>query len=214
MLTVTELLRKNKVVGKFVEYFGEGAASLTATDRAVVANMSPDYGATIGFFGVDEKTIEYLRMTGRRPSASKRSKAYFKAQGMFGIPRKGEIDYSRVVELDLSSVVPERLGPEAPAGPHRSAEDQEPLRDALLEAVRRRRLRQGRRELDKRVGTQRAGRRRRPRRRADRRDHLVHQHLEPQRAARRRPAREESGRERAQGAPAREDLARAGLARS
>src|SRR6185295_7106698 len=65
VLTVTELLRKNKVVGKFVEYFGEGAASLTATDRAVVANMSPDYGATIGFFGVDEKTIDYFKTTGR-----------------------------------------------------------------------------------------------------------------------------------------------------
>src|SRR5687767_12165785 len=101
VLTVTELLRKNKVVGQFVEYFGEGAASLTATDRAVVANMSPDYGATIGFFGVDEKTIEYLRISGRPAELVEAVEAYFKAQGMFGIPRKGEIDYTRVIELDL-----------------------------------------------------------------------------------------------------------------
>ena len=73
MLTVTELLRKNKVVGQFVEYFGDGAASLTATDRAVVANMSPDYGATIGFFGVDEKTIDYLRISGRLATARRRT---------------------------------------------------------------------------------------------------------------------------------------------
>jgi aconitate hydratase len=114
VLTVTELLRKNKVVGQFVEYFGEGAASLTAPARAVVANMSPDYGATIGFFGVDEKTIEYLRITGRPAELVEAVEAYFKAQGLFGIPGKGEIDYSRVIELDLSKVVPSVSGPKFP----------------------------------------------------------------------------------------------------
>ncbi|HEY0337978.1 MAG TPA: aconitate hydratase AcnA, partial [Burkholderiales bacterium] len=114
VLTVTELLRKNKVVGQFVEYFGEGAASLSAPSRAVVANMSPDYGATIAFFGVDENTIEYLRITGRAAELVEAVEAYFKAQGLFGIPRKGEIDYTRVVELDLSSVVPSVSGPKFP----------------------------------------------------------------------------------------------------
>jgi aconitate hydratase len=114
VLTVTELLRKNKVVGQFVEYFGEGASTLSATDRAVVANMSPDYGATIGFFGVDERTIEYLRVSGRPAERVEAVEAYFKAQGLFGIPRKGEIDYSRVIELDLSTVVPSVSGPKFP----------------------------------------------------------------------------------------------------
>jgi len=113
VLTVTELLRKTKVVGKFVEYFGEGAASLTPTDRAVVANMSPDYGATCGFFPVDEKTIEYYRMSGRDQYVDA-IESYFKAQGMFGIPRKGEIDYSQVVELDLATVQPSVSGPKRP----------------------------------------------------------------------------------------------------
>jgi aconitate hydratase len=114
VLTVTELLRKSKVVGQFVEYYGDGAASLTATDRAVVANMSPDYGATIGFFAVDEKTMDYFRMTGRDPAQVAAIEAYYKAQGLFGIPRKGAIDYTRVIELDLSAVVPSVSGPKRP----------------------------------------------------------------------------------------------------
>jgi len=113
VLTVTELLRKTKVVNKFVEYFGEGAASLTATDRATVANMAPDYGATCGFFAIDDKTLEYYRMTGREEHCDA-IESYLKAQGMFGIPRKGEIDYSQVVELDLSTVRPSVSGPKQP----------------------------------------------------------------------------------------------------
>ncbi len=113
VLTVTELLRKTKVVNKFVEYFGEGAASLTPTDRATVANMAPDYGATCGFFAIDEKTLEYYRMTGREEHCDA-IESYLKAQGMFGIPRKGEIDYSQVVELDLSTVRPSVSGPKQP----------------------------------------------------------------------------------------------------
>jgi aconitate hydratase len=114
VLTVTELLRRHKVVGQFVEYFGEGASSLTAPARAVVANMSPDYGATIGFFGIDDQTIDYLRTSGRPAELVEAVEAYFKAQGMFGIPRKGEIDYTRVIELDLSTVVPSVSGPKFP----------------------------------------------------------------------------------------------------
>ncbi len=113
-LTVTELMRKTKVVGKFVEFFGEGAAALTAADRCTVANMAPEYGATMGYFPVDEKTIEYFRTTGREPEQVAAIEAYFKAQGMFGMPKAGEIDYSQIVELDLNSIVPCLSGPKRP----------------------------------------------------------------------------------------------------
>ncbi len=114
VLTVTELLRRSKVVGKFVEFFGEGTASLSPTDRATVANMAPDYGATIGFFPVDEKTIEYFRITGRDAALVDAIESYYKAQGLFGIPREGAIDYSQVVGLDLSMVAPSVSGPRLP----------------------------------------------------------------------------------------------------
>jgi aconitate hydratase len=114
VLTVTELLRRSRVVGAFVEFFGEGAAALSATDRATVANMAPDYGATVGFFPVDEKTVDYFRVTGRDPARVSAIEAYYRAQGLFGMPRSGEIDYSRVVELDLSRVVPSISGPRMP----------------------------------------------------------------------------------------------------
>jgi aconitate hydratase len=113
-LTVTELMRKAKVVGKFVEFFGEGAAALTAADRCTVANMAPEYGATMGYFPVDEKTIDYFRMTGRDPQLVSAIEAYFRTQGMFGAPKGGEIDYSQIIELDLSSVVPSLSGPKRP----------------------------------------------------------------------------------------------------
>ncbi len=89
-LRITEMLRKEKVVGKFVEFFGEGAASLTVADRATIGNMAPEYGATMGFFPVDEKTLDYLRMTGRDEKADRAIKEYLEAQKLFGIPRKGE----------------------------------------------------------------------------------------------------------------------------
>src|SRR3954469_13725127 len=114
VLTVTQMLRKAKVVGKFVEYFGEGTESLAATDRATIANMAPEYGATMGFFPVDEKTVEYFRGTGRSDEAVARFAEYFKAQGLFGIPKKGQIDYSQEVELDLSSIKPSLAGPKRP----------------------------------------------------------------------------------------------------
>ncbi len=113
-LRVTELLRKENVVGKFVEYFGEGAASLSVADRATIANMSPEYGATAGFFPADEKSLEYLRMTGRNSEHIALIKKYLTAQGMFGIPRKGEIQYSKEIALDLSSIRPSVAGPKRP----------------------------------------------------------------------------------------------------
>ena len=101
VLTVTELLRKHKVVGKFVEFFGAGTAALTLPDRATIANMAPEYGATMGFFPVDDVTVAYMRNTGRTDEEVDAFASYFKAQGLYGIPQAGQIDYSNVVELDL-----------------------------------------------------------------------------------------------------------------
>src|SRR4026209_2324444 len=94
VLTITEMLRKSKVVGKFVEFHGEGAANLSVTDRATIANMAPEYGATMGFFPIDEETCVYLKATGRSDEHVNAVRNYYTAQGMFGIPRKGECDYS------------------------------------------------------------------------------------------------------------------------
>lgn len=114
VLTVTELLRREKVVGKFVEFFGEGTASLTVTDRATIANMAPEYGATMGFFPVDDKTLDYLRGTGRLDAEIELFEAYFKAQGLFGIPQAGDIDYSKTLTLDLNTITPSLAGPKRP----------------------------------------------------------------------------------------------------
>jgi len=113
-LRITEMLRQEKVVGKFVEFFGEGAASLTVADRATIGNMAPEYGATIGFFPVDQKTLEYLEMTGRDSKSIALVRDYLVAQGLFGIPSKGEIDFSKELELDLSSICPSVSGPKRP----------------------------------------------------------------------------------------------------
>jgi len=114
VLTVTELLRKQKVVGKFVEFFGEGTVALTLPDRATIANMAPEYGATMGFFPVDDVTVDYMRNTGRTDEEVDAFQSYFKAQGLYGIPQEGQIDYSNVVELDLSTIEPSLAGPKRP----------------------------------------------------------------------------------------------------
>ena len=114
VLTVTETLRQHRVVGKFVEFFGPGTRTLALPDRATIANMAPEYGATMGFFPVDEKTIEYFKGTGRTTSEIEAFEAYFKAQGLFGVPLAGEIDYSQVVKLDLGDVTPSLAGPKRP----------------------------------------------------------------------------------------------------
>ena len=113
-LTVTQLLRKTKVVGKFVEFFGPGAAALPLVDRATIANMAPEYGATMGFFPIDAECVNYLRATGRSEEHCQLYENYYKAQGLFGIPKKGEIQYSQEVELNLNSVVPSVAGPKRP----------------------------------------------------------------------------------------------------
>ncbi len=114
VLRVTEMLRKANVVGKFVEFFGTGAAALNATDRATIANMAPEYGATMGFFGTDEKTLEYFAATGRTEEQIGTIMNYYKAQEMFGIPKEGEVDYTVVYDLDLSSIQPSVAGPKRP----------------------------------------------------------------------------------------------------
>ncbi len=113
-LTVTQLLRKTKVVGKFVEFFGPGAAALPVVDRATIANMAPEYGATMGFFPIDEECVNYLRATGRSEEHCKLYENYYKAQGLWGIPQKGQIEYSQLVELDLATVKPSVAGPKRP----------------------------------------------------------------------------------------------------
>jgi len=113
-LHVTQMLRKAKVVGKFVEFFGSGAASLPVADRATIANMSPEYGATMGFFPVDDESLNYMRATGRTNQQVVAFGNYFKAQEMFGIPHPGEIDYSVEVELNLADVQPSVAGPKRP----------------------------------------------------------------------------------------------------
>src|SRR5438067_3499348 len=114
VLRVTEMLRKAKVVGKFVEFHGEGASSIPVADRATIGNMAPEYGATMGYFPVDEKTCEYLLATGRDEAHVETFRAYYEAQGLFGIPRAGEIDYSTLLELDLSTIEPSVAGPKRP----------------------------------------------------------------------------------------------------
>src|SRR6516225_9445184 len=113
-LHVTQLLRAKKVVGKFVEFYGEGAASLPLPDRATIGNMAPEYGATMGFFPVDSESVQYLRLTGRSEELCRQFESYFKAQKLFGMPRQGEIDYSVDVDLDLGDVEPSVSGPKRP----------------------------------------------------------------------------------------------------
>jgi aconitate hydratase len=114
VLHITQLLRAQKVVGKFVEFYGEGAASLPVPDRATIGNMSPEYGATMGFFPVDDESITYMRATGRTDEQCAAFENYFRAQKMFGMPRQGEIDYSVDVNVDLGDVQPSVAGPKRP----------------------------------------------------------------------------------------------------
>jgi aconitate hydratase len=114
VLTLTEMLRKEKVVGNFVEFFGEGAATLSVPDRATIGNMAPEYGATMGFFPVDTATVDYLRATGRTDVQVDAFETYFKAQGLFGMPVAGEIDYTKTLTLDLTTITPSLAGPKRP----------------------------------------------------------------------------------------------------
>ncbi len=114
VLHITQMLRKAKVVGKFVEFYGPGAKALAVVDRATIANMAPEYGATMGFFPIDEETVAYLRGTGRTEAQCSAFENYYKAQGLWGVPMKGELTYSVELELDLATVVPGVAGPKRP----------------------------------------------------------------------------------------------------
>src|SRR5882724_8901091 len=114
VLHITQLLRAQKVVGKFVEFYGEGAASLPVPDRATIGNMSPEYGATMGYFPIDHESVDYLRATGRSEEQCLAFENYFRAQKMFGMPRRGEIEYSVDIDLDLAEVQPSVAGPKRP----------------------------------------------------------------------------------------------------
>ena len=114
VLHITEMLRAQKVVGKFVEFYGEGAASLPVPDRATIGNMSPEYGATMGFFPIDDESVAYLSATGRTEEECAAFENYFRAQKMFGMPKKGEIDYSVDLDLNLGDVQPAVAGPKRP----------------------------------------------------------------------------------------------------
>ena len=114
VLRVTERLREARVVGKFVEYHGEGAASLSVPDRATLGNMAPEYGATIGYFPVDEQTCRYLLATGRSEAHVETVRRYFNAQGLFGVPARGDCDYTTVIDIDLADIEPSVAGPRRP----------------------------------------------------------------------------------------------------
>ena len=114
VLTITQMLRREKVVGKFVEFCGAGTAKLSVTDRATISNMAPEYGATVGFFPIDAHTLEYFAGTGRTAQEIKAFEAYYRAQEMFGVPRASDINYTKLVTLDLNSVVPSLAGPKRP----------------------------------------------------------------------------------------------------
>lgn len=151
-LRITELLRKENVVGKFVEFFGEGAGSLTVADRGTIANMAPEYGATVGFFPVDDKTIEYLKMTGREEADVTMIKDYLVAQKLFGMPLKGEIDFTKVLELDLGSILPAVAGPKRPQD-RINLTDLKPRFEALLsESIPKGGYGKTKEELEKKIG--------------------------------------------------------------
>ena len=134
-LKITQMLRVEKVVGKFVEFFGEGAANLTLADRATIGNMAPEYGATMGFFPVDEQTLEYLYATGRSSEHINLVREYYQNQGMFGMPEKGDIDYTKVLELDLDTIVPCCSGPKRPQDRIDLPELKQTFRDLLTRSA-------------------------------------------------------------------------------
>ena len=136
VLHITQLLRAQGVVGKFVEFYGEGAASLPVPDRATIGNMSPEYGATMGFFPIDRESLDYLRSTGRSEEQCLAFENYFRAQKMFGMPLKGEIDYSVDIDLDLASVQPSVAGPKRPQDRIALPELAKRFRDLLEKPVR------------------------------------------------------------------------------
>ena len=210
VLTITEVLRKHGVVGKFVEFFGEGLSALTIADRATLGNMCPEYGATVAIFPIDEMTLDYLRLTGRDGAGRSWSSSTRKSRGCSGRRTAPDAVYSEVVELDLATIEPSLAGPkrpqdrvslkraktafqaalptmQVPSKPLKGASAAEGGAPGCGAAPARGAIgRRGRRSGARRAGS---------RRRGDRRDHQLHEHLQPERDDRRRPAGEEGGRE-------------------
>jgi len=153
-LTVTQLLRKAKVVGKFVEFFGAGASALHVVDRATIANMAPEYGATMGFFPVDEQTCQYLVDTGRSKEQVNAFRNYFKAQGMFGMPLFGHCDYSEIIELNLNEVQPSVAGPKRPQDRIPLAELRERFTDLFQKPIPQNGYNKSLEELNRRFATE------------------------------------------------------------
>ncbi len=153
VLHVTEMLRKAKVVGKFVEFHGAGASSLSVTDRATVANMAPEYGATMGFFPVDEQTCAYLKATGRTDEQVTTVRNYFAAQKMFGIPAQGDVEYSAVLGLDLGDIQPAISGPKRPQDRIELARVRETFRSLLAKPIKENGYNKPASEIDKRYPT-------------------------------------------------------------
>src|SRR5438105_2041816 len=131
VLTVTEMLRKKKVVGKFVEFYGAGLSSLSLADRATIGNMAPEYGATMGFFPIDAETINYLRFTGRDEAQVQLVEAYTKTQGIFRTDGTPDPLFSDTLELDLHTVEPSLAGPKRPQDRVRLSESKQAFADAL-----------------------------------------------------------------------------------
>jgi len=136
VLHITQLLRARKVVGKFVEFYGEGASSLPVPDRATIGNMSPEYGATMGYFPIDQESVDYLRATGRTEEQCLAFESYFRAQKMFGMPLRGEIDYSIDIDLDLADVQPSVAGPKRPQDRINLPDLEKTFRELLEKPVR------------------------------------------------------------------------------
>jgi aconitate hydratase len=132
VLRITQLLRQAHVVGKFVEFHGVGAASLAVPDRATISNMAPEYGATIGYFPVDERSCAYLQATGRSDVHVQTVRRYFQAQGLFGMPASGQCDYTTVLDLDLTTIEPSVAGPKRPQDRIALGELKERFRSLLI----------------------------------------------------------------------------------
>ncbi|MCL4271155.1 MAG: aconitate hydratase AcnA [Anaerolineales bacterium] len=138
VLTVTQMLRKKGVVDKFVEFFGEGLNNMSLTDRATIANMAPEYGATMGYFPVDEETLRYMRLTGRSEEVLARTEAYLRAQGLFREANSPEPEFTDTLELDLGSVVPSLAGPKRPQDRVALTDMKDTFRKALTAPVKER----------------------------------------------------------------------------
>ena len=210
VLTVTQMLRAKGVVGRFVEFFGPGVSALSVADRATIANMAPEYGATCGFFPIDAKTLDYMRLTGRPDQDIALTEAYCRAQGMWFEDGADDPVFTETLRLDMASVEPSLAGPKRPQDKVLLSQVDEEFRTNFTTRIWPSRGRAARALRGRRAQCRRRRARHRPWRRRHRRDHLVHQHLQPLGAGRRRPRRPQGARAGARFQALGQDLARAG----